>query len=58
VVLDVVAVVEEQEVVQPAVVADRAARVLVVAVQPAQRQAGRIAGQVGREEESGVTHDQ
>ena len=41
VVLDVVAVVEEQQVVQQAVVADRAAGVLVVAVQPAQAQAQR-----------------
>src|SRR5262249_60216035 len=55
VVLGVVAVVEEQEVIEGAVVADgAAARVLVVAVQGAQTQAEEVAGDVGGQEEPGV----
>src|SRR6185295_1018079 len=52
VMLDVVAVVEEQPVIEPAVVAGRPCRVLEVALQPAQAEAKRIAGHVDADEEA------
>src|SRR5687767_9005288 len=50
VVLDVVAVIEEQQVVEVAVMAGGAAGVLVAALEPAEAEAQEIAGDVGGEE--------
>src|SRR3954471_6677298 len=49
--LDMVAVVEADQVVQRAVMADRASRVLVMAVQGAQRESDRVTGNVHGYEE-------
>ena len=49
--LNVVAIIKEEEVVEAAVVAGGAAGVLVAALKPAEVEAGEIAGEVGSEEE-------
>src|SRR5688572_12904447 len=53
VVLDVVAVVEEEEVVEGTVVAGSAANVLVFALEPAEDEAGEVGGDVSDQEELG-----